>query len=100
MIQTRKSTTTSLDSMQSGPSKAHSPAALENKACNDAHLFDDKWQPFVELPPATRQDVWRGEISSPYNEPYSADAFAAMTFCYTGFEDDMVISHSAEQSTR
>lgn len=87
MIRERNS---SIDTDGSHLLKAKSSDPQENKTYDEGYSFGNKWPSSVEVPLAPRADLLPGGISLPLIDPYSADAFTAMTFCFPGFEDDMV----------
>jgi hypothetical protein len=60
------------------------------KTCEEGSSFDNKWPSSVEVSLVPRADLLPGRISPSIIDPYPADAFTAMTFCFPGFEDDMV----------
>lgn len=62
----------------------------EKKTRAEGYSFNNKWTSSVEVPLAPRADLLPGGISPSITDPYSADAFTAMTFCFPGFEDDML----------
>lgn len=69
----------------------HSSNRSENETTCEGCLFSDKRQPSAGLLSATRGELSPGGSTPPPLESYSGDAFAAMSFCFPGFEDDMGI---------
>jgi hypothetical protein len=70
--------------------KAKPSDPQEKKTCGaEGYSFNNKWTSSVEVPLAPRADLLPGGISPSITDPYSADAFTAMTFCFPGFKDDM-----------
>ncbi|KAL5353530.1 hypothetical protein ACLOAV_001567 [Pseudogymnoascus australis] len=69
----------------------HSSNRSENETTCEGCLFSDKRQTPAGLLSATRGELSPGGSTPPPLESYTGDAFAAMSFCFPGFEDDMGI---------
>lgn len=69
--------------------EAPSSDSPENETCDVGCLFSDKRQPSAVLPSVTRVELSPGGTTPPPVESYPGDAFAAMPFYFSGFEDDM-----------
>jgi hypothetical protein len=103
MIGKRNSTNMSLVADQGHLSKINTSDPLEIGRASEAHSIDKRQeQQTTEVSPGPTTDLLPDGISSPPPiEPYSADAFTAMTFCFPGFEDDMAnIFGDCEQDAR
>jgi hypothetical protein len=85
----RNSTKTSLAANQEHLPKINTSDPPES-GTSEAHSIDNsREQQTIEVSPGPTIDLLPDGISNPHIGPYSADAFSAMTFCFTGFEDDM-----------
>ncbi|KFY66559.1 hypothetical protein V497_00857 [Pseudogymnoascus sp. VKM F-4516 (FW-969)] len=78
----------------------HSTNRSENETSGEGCLFSDKRQPSAGPPSATSAELPPGGSTPPHLESYTGDAFAAMSFCFPGFEDDIGMfrdsTHGAE----
>jgi hypothetical protein len=64
-----------------------SPDHPKNPKCDDGDLFNEKHA--AAPAPLLRTSAESFHNSLAPIEPYPADAFAALTFCFPGFDDDM-----------
>jgi hypothetical protein len=80
----------SLAANQKHPPKINILDPAESGRASEARSIDNsREQQTTEVSPGPTTDLLPDGISNPHIGPYSADAFSAMTFCFSGFEDDM-----------
>ncbi|OBT81710.1 hypothetical protein VE02_10144 [Pseudogymnoascus sp. 03VT05] len=70
-------------------SGAHSSDCPENETCGEGSLFSDRRHPSAGLPSVTRSELLPGGNTPSPIGSYPGDAFAAMLYCFSSFEDDM-----------
>ena len=63
------------------------PDHPENQRCDEGDLFNDKHAAAVTVSPWTSTGPFQN--APPTIQSYPADAFAAITFCFPGFDDNM-----------
>jgi hypothetical protein len=87
------STKTSLAASQEHLTKINISDPPESGTASEARpitrIDSSREQQITEISPGPTTDLLPDGISNPHIGPYSADAFSAMTFCFSGFEDDM-----------
>ncbi len=86
----RNSTKTSLAANQEHLPNINISDPPESGRASEARSIDSsREQQTTEVSPEPTTDLLPDGISAPHIGLYSADAFSAMTFCFSGFEDDM-----------
>jgi hypothetical protein len=78
----------SINSDQPHLSRTHSTDQPGKENCEEGSFLSNEWQPSTDIPSEPTNNQVPDGTTPHLIEPYPADAFTAMTFCFSDFEDD------------